>query len=45
MSTQYAMWLLGGIQVWRFRRRTRRTLYARDPEAYDRLRHPQSTAA
>jgi len=45
MATQYALWLFGGVQLWRYRRLTRRTLHARDPKAYARLRHPQSTAA
>lgn len=39
MSTQYLVWGLGGWQVWRYRRRARRLLAARDPRAYEALRH------
>lgn len=39
MATQYLGWGLGGWQVWRHRRRARRLLAARDPQAYEALRH------
>lgn len=38
MATQYLVWGLGGWQVWRYRRRARRLLARRDPQAYAALR-------
>lgn len=37
MSAQFAFWLLGGVQVWRFRRRARRHLARSQPETYARI--------
>ncbi len=39
MSVQYVLWLGGGLQIWRYRRRARRKLARTDPEAYAALRH------
>ena len=38
MSVQYVLWLGGGLQIWRYRRRARRNLARTDPEAYAALR-------
>jgi sugar phosphate permease len=38
MSFQYVVWAVGGWQIWRYRRRTRRTLAESDPDAYRQLR-------
>ena len=38
MSVQYVLWVVGGLQIWRYRRLARRRLAATDPEAYAALR-------
>jgi len=38
MSLQYVLWIVGGTQIWRYRLRTRRDLFERDPQAYQALR-------
>ena len=38
MSVQYVLWLGGGLQIWRYRRRARSNLARTDPEAYAALR-------
>jgi hypothetical protein len=38
MCVQYVFWTLGLLQIWRYRRRTRRHLAHTDPDAYDMLR-------
>ena len=38
MCVQYVFWLFGLLQLWRYRRRTRRHLRHTDPEAFDALR-------
>ncbi|HET7326104.1 MAG TPA: MFS transporter [Nocardioidaceae bacterium] len=45
MSLQYLFWVLGGVQIWRYRLRTRRDLLARDPQTYEAMRAGQLTAA
>ncbi|GAA4710400.1 MFS transporter [Pedococcus ginsenosidimutans] len=42
MSVQYVVWGLGVVQILRYRRRARRELEARDPDAYAALRAGQS---
>jgi hypothetical protein len=37
-SVQYVLWAIGIVQTLRYRRRTIRTLIARDPDAYAALR-------
>lgn len=43
MSVQYLVWLVGGVQIWRYRRRTRRALLAANPRAYRSLQAGDST--
>jgi len=38
MSFQYLLWALGLLQIWRYRRRTRRRALADDPERWGRYR-------
>lgn len=38
MGVQYVVWAFGGWQIWRYRRRTRRTLAESDPVGYQQLR-------
>ena len=38
MCVQYLVWGFGLLQLWRYRRRTRRHLWDTDPDAYDALR-------
>lgn len=38
MSTQYLLWVVGGVQVYRYRRRTRALLLAEDPDAREHWR-------
>ena len=38
MSTQYVLWVVGGLQVYRYRRRTRALLLAEDPDAREHWR-------
>jgi sugar phosphate permease len=38
MSFQYLLWTLGGLQIWRYRRRVRREMRERDPRGYEALR-------
>lgn len=38
MSVQFVLWGIGGVQIIRYRRRTRTELAERDPDAYARLR-------
>jgi MFS family permease len=38
MCVQYLVWGFGLLQIWRYRRRTRRHLHHTDPDAYDALR-------
>lgn len=38
MSTQYLLWIVGGAQVYRYRRRTRAMLLAEDPDAREHWR-------
>jgi nitrate/nitrite transporter NarK len=38
MSFQYVLWLLGGVQIWRYRVKARARALAEDPETYGRLR-------
>lgn len=49
MCVQYLFWVVGGVQVWRHRRRTRGHLARTDPEAFAALRRgeprlPSATA-
>ncbi|MFY9913062.1 MAG: MFS transporter [Nocardioidaceae bacterium] len=44
MSVQYVVWLVGGVQIWRYRRRTRRHLERTDAAAYQAVRHGDATA-
>jgi hypothetical protein len=37
MSTLYAGWVLGGVQVWRYRRRARTHLEQSQPEVFERM--------
>ncbi len=39
MSFQYLPWLIGVVQVLRYRQATRQAIRARDPEGYERFRH------
>jgi predicted MFS family arabinose efflux permease len=45
MAVQYVLWLVGGLQIWRYRVRTRRDLLQRDPEAYAALRRGEQVMA
>ncbi len=38
MCVQYGIWLIGTVQILRYRRRARRTLAETDPEGYESLR-------
>jgi hypothetical protein len=38
MAFQYVIWGFGAVQIWRYRRRTRRKLLHDDPVAYGALR-------
>lgn len=38
MALQFLLWTLGGVQIWRYRLRTRRDLLERDPQAYIDMR-------
>jgi hypothetical protein len=44
MSFQYLLWTLGGLQIWRYRRRVRREMRERDPRGYEALRQGGQTA-
>ncbi len=39
MSFQYVLWLLGMVQIWRYRVRARAKIMAEEPEAYGRTRN------
>ena len=45
MSVQYVLWLIGGAQIWRYRRRARANLASQDPEAFEALRMGRGTGA
>jgi sugar phosphate permease len=45
MCVQYLMWGFGLVQLWRYRRRTRRHLRETDPEAYAALRRGELVSA
>jgi MFS family permease len=38
MSFQYVLWLLGAVQIWRYRVKARAKIMAEEPEAYGRTR-------
>ncbi|MPZ97501.1 MAG: MFS transporter [Propionibacteriales bacterium] len=38
MAVQYVLWAVGGLQIWRYRRRTRKDLLHRDPQGYAAMR-------
>lgn len=38
MSSQYALWAVGLVQIWRYRRRTRAQIVAEDPDVRQRWR-------
>jgi predicted MFS family arabinose efflux permease len=38
MSAQYVLWVVGGVQIWRYRLRTRAKIMAEEPQAYGRTR-------
>lgn len=38
MALQFVLWTFGGVQIWRYRLRTRRDLFERDPVAYTEMR-------